>query len=108
MPKFDAHTETLVRKALSFDDVGQELRARMTTLQSELQAMEWTGGGGASFESVRVRYEADVNKLHNSLATLSQKVGEAAKEYTGTDMEAAQEMESAGAGAGDISAKLMV
>ena len=91
-------------------DVASQLRGMLTRLMGELEPLQgaWKGAAAGSFESVRARYEQDVNKLNTALESLAATLGKANVTYSTTDSDLESNMSSTGAQAGSITSALQV
>jgi WXG100 family type VII secretion target len=87
MATTQAEAAVMARVAGRFDEAQQSLRATLTTLMREVEAVrqEWQGRGAASFEQVSRAWADDQARLLRALAETSAAIRSAGQVYTTTD-----------------------
>jgi len=100
----------MAKTATEIDGAADRLTSMFNKLMNELTPLQtsWVGAGGGSFQQVRDRFDQDVAKLNVALRSIASAVSTAGRDYTLSDDEMRQEMQQAGASAGEITRALMI
>jgi WXG100 family type VII secretion target len=100
----------MAKTAGEIDGAADRLTSMFNKLMNELTPLQtaWVGAGGSTFQTVRDRFDADVAKLNVALRSIASAVSTAGRDYTLSDDEMRQEMQQAGASAGEITRALMI
>jgi WXG100 family type VII secretion target len=100
----------MAKTAQNIDGVADSLTGMLNSLMNELAPLSsyWIGGGGSAFQSVKTRVDEDVAKMNVALRSIAEAVATAGRDYTVSDSEMQQEMQHAGANAGQITQALKI
>jgi WXG100 family type VII secretion target len=98
----------MAKTATDIDGAADRLTGMFNKLMSELTPLQssWVGAGGSSFTQIKGRFDTDVANLNVALRSIAQAVSSAGRDYTLSDDEMRQEMQQAGASAGEITRAL--
>ena len=93
-----AEAQVMASTAAKFHSVNDSLQSMLSTLMSELSALNgtWKGHGATAFEQVKVQYAADLKKLNQALAETAESIKQSGVGYTTTDTEAASRVAGTG------------
>lgn len=96
------------KTAQDVDGAADRLTSMFNKLMEELTPLQtsWVGAGGSSFQQVRERFDGDVANLNVALRSIASAVASAGHDYSLSDDEVRNEMQQAGATAGEITAAL--
>lgn len=96
------------KTAQDVDSAADRLTSMFNKLMDELTPLQtaWVGAGGSSFQQVRDRFDGDVANLNVALRSIASAVASAGHDYSLSDDEVRNEMQQAGATAGEITAAL--
>jgi WXG100 family type VII secretion target len=91
-------------------DAAAQLKGTLSRLLNELAPLEsaWKGLAAGSFGSVKNRYQQDMDKLHAALEGLANALGATNVTYSTTDSDNNNDVNAAGADAGNITSKLQL
>jgi WXG100 family type VII secretion target len=100
----------MAKTAQEIDGAADRLTGMFNKLMNELTPLQssWVGAGGSSFQGIKDRFDGDVANLNVALRSIAQAVSTAGRDYTLSDDEMRQEMQQAGASAGEITRALMI
>jgi WXG100 family type VII secretion target len=98
----------MIKTEQDVDAVADRLTGMLNTLMNRLAPLEqfWVGGGGSSFQEVRLRFDQDMGKLNAVLRSIAEAVGSSGRDYVVADDEIRSDMQQAGASAGQITQAL--
>ncbi len=91
VPTTQAQAAVMQGTADRFDQVNQSLQTMLKTLLGELEGLrgQWDGAGGRSFEQVTTAWSDDQSELHRLLAETAGAIRTSGRNYSATDMSAA-------------------
>jgi WXG100 family type VII secretion target len=94
--------------ATKADNASQTLNTMIKNLLSGLEPLQkgFVGAAGASFQSVQIRINDDLNNMTQALRDVSEGIRSAGSDFSATDDQAQQDVTNAAQGAGDIMNRL--
>ena len=103
-------TGLMAKTAQDVDAVADRLTSMLNRLMNELAPLQsaWQGAGGGSFQQVKDRFDNDIARLNVALRSIAEAVGSSGRDYAVSDDEMQQEMQHAGATAGQITQALRI
>src|SRR6476469_9380838 len=97
---FTTQTAQKQQAAAKVDDVNNEVRSQLSSLQSQVEAVQahWTGQAASTFQALMVRYNEDAQKLSQALTDISEQIRTSGQTYAAQDQAAQDAVKSAGSG----------
>ena len=95
---FTTQTDQMVQAATKVDDVNNEVRALLSSLQSQVEAVQssWKGQAATTFQSLMMRFNEDTTKLSQALTDISEQIRSSGQGYAAQDQAAHDAVSSAG------------
>ncbi len=86
-----AEAAVMQQTANRFEQVDQSLQSMLSSLMSELEALQsaWRGAGGRSFEQVKQQWGQDQTAIHRALRETATAIRTSGQQYDASDSEAA-------------------
>lgn len=97
---FNTSAATMAQAATKVNDVNEQIKAELRTLQTAVEGVRshWKGAAATSFQGLMERWHADSQKLSTALNQISEQIAVSGKAYTATDDSGTQALKSAGSG----------
>jgi WXG100 family type VII secretion target len=97
---FTTQTAQMQQAASKVDDVNNEVRSQLASLQSQVESVQahWTGSAASTFQALMVRYHEDAQKLSQALTDISEQIRTSGQTYASQDQAAQDAVRSAGSG----------
>jgi WXG100 family type VII secretion target len=89
-----AEAAVMQSTAAKFEQVDQSLQSMLSSLMSELEALQtaWRGAGGRSFEQVKQQWAQDQATMQRALRETASAIRTAGQQYDTTDSDAASKV----------------
>ena len=89
-----AEAAVMQQTAAKFEQVDQSLQSMLSSLMSELEALQsaWRGAGGRSFEQVKQQWAQDQAAMHRALRETAGAIRTSGQQYDTTDSDAASKV----------------
>src|ERR1700761_5450919 len=87
---FTTQTAQMQQAAAKVDDVNNEVRSQLSSLQSQVEAVQapWTGQAASTFQALMVRYQEDAQKLSQALTDIAEQIRTSGQAYASQDQAA--------------------
>jgi WXG100 family type VII secretion target len=97
---FTTQTAQMQQAASKVDDVNNEVRSLLSSLQSQVESVQahWTGQAASTFQALMMRYNEDAQKLSQALTGISEQIRTSGQTYAAQDQSANDAVKSAGSG----------
>jgi WXG100 family type VII secretion target len=97
---FTTQTAQMQQAASKVDDVNTEVRSQLSSLQSQVEAVQahWTGQAASTFQALMLRYNEDAQKLSQALTDISEQIRTSGQTYAAQDEAANDSVKTAGSG----------
>lgn len=97
---FTTQTAQMQQAAGKVDDVNSEVRARLSTLRSQVEAVQayWLGQAASTFQALMMRYNEDAQRLSQALTDIAEQIRTSGQTYAAQDQAANDAVKSAGSG----------
>lgn len=97
---FTTQTVQMQQAASRVDDVNNEVRSLLNSLQIQVEAVQghWIGQAASTFQALMIRYQEDARKLATALADISEQIRASGQAYATQDQTANDAVRSAGSG----------
>jgi WXG100 family type VII secretion target len=97
---FATQTVQMQQAASRVDDVNNEVRSLLNSLQTQVEAVHvhWVGQAASTFQALMIRYQEDAQKLATALSDISQQIRVSGQAYATQDQVANDAVRSAGSG----------
>jgi WXG100 family type VII secretion target len=100
MSQTQASTPEMNAVAGKFEQTNSDLTQTLNALMDKLSDLQttWVGSGGRAFESVKLQYQQDLQKLNQALATTAEAIKTSGASYESSDSSAASLITKSGGG----------
>jgi WXG100 family type VII secretion target len=97
---FTTQTAQMQQAAAKVDDVNNQVRSQLNSLQSQVESVQahWTGQAASTFQALMIRYHEDAQKLSQALTDIAEQIRTSGQTYAAQDHAAQEAVRSAGSG----------
>jgi WXG100 family type VII secretion target len=95
---FNTETAQMQQAAGKVDDVNNQVRSLLSSLQGQVEAVQaaWQGQAAATFQQIMVRYNEDATKLSQALEGISEQIRGSGTGYATSDQSGQDAVRTAG------------